>query len=114
MCYDCESTKNPYCADTFNTSIHAQDHVPSKSCYGCCVKIVMNQNKPDQYIRRTCTKEIAINLFMVDHVCMEESDGQGHMCFCESDYCNRADKPKYTSLLISCSFVALMLNVFKK
>ncbi|RWS04938.1 hypothetical protein B4U79_12850, partial [Dinothrombium tinctorium] len=45
MCYDCDSKTNPYCADTFNTSIHAVGLVPSKQCYGCCVKIVMNQNK---------------------------------------------------------------------
>ena len=45
-------------------------------------------------IRRTCTSEIKINMFMVDHVCMSESNHRGKLCFCEDVLCNDATKNK--------------------
>ncbi|XP_075590530.1 glycosylphosphatidylinositol-anchored protein quiver [Dermatophagoides farinae] len=84
-CYECESINDPYCNDPFNVSF---DMSLMKMCEGCCVKIVLEKNTPQKNIWRTCTSRLQINLFMVDHVCMEESGGQGHMCFCESDGCN--------------------------
>ncbi|KAH9412547.1 hypothetical protein DERP_006509 [Dermatophagoides pteronyssinus] len=79
-CYECESINDPYCSDPFNVSF---DMSLMRMCEGCCVKIVVEKNTPQKNIWRTCTSRLQINLFMVDHVCMEESGGQGHMCFCE-------------------------------
>ena len=43
-------------------------------------------------IQRTCTSEIKINMFMVDRVCMSESNRRGKLCFCEDVSCNEAAK----------------------
>merc|ERR1711874_540255 len=71
-CFDCNSNDDPRCGDPFVFTAHARDMPAVKQCDGCCVKLVQHRGTDYESVRRTCTDEIDINLFMVDHVCMTE------------------------------------------
>ena len=64
----------------------------TKYQYSMC-NIIFSLTFLAQYnIQRTCTSEIKINMFMVDRVCMSESNRRGKLCFCEDVSCNEAAK----------------------
>ncbi|XP_021950930.1 protein quiver isoform X1 [Folsomia candida] len=101
LCYDCDSRYDPYCGDPFNYTLPQELRPMTKVCHGCCVKFV--HRFPDgEWVQRSCTENIIINYFMVDHVCMGEGKGHGKMCFCESNLCNEASISFHSFTLILC------------
>jgi len=89
-CFECNSWDDPRCHDPWNWTYPKNTMPPTRECEGCCVKMVQFIGTEHYSITRTCTENLEINFFMVNHGCMTEGHRHGHMCFCEEDECNAA------------------------
>ncbi|XP_040571009.1 UPAR/Ly6 domain-containing protein qvr isoform X1 [Lepeophtheirus salmonis] len=106
-CFECNSREDFRCNDPFNwTTLPLVE-----DCTGCCVKMVQDIGTEKEFVRRTCTNYIEINLFIVDHVCMKEKRGKGKACYCETNECNGTIKylrPNEGLLPLSLLFLTLV------
>jgi len=57
-------------------------------------------------MRRTCSLEININIHL-NHVCQDESYGNGYLCMCDKDLCNGAESPTSRLPMLGSSFLML-------
>ncbi|OQV21864.1 putative Protein quiver [Hypsibius exemplaris] len=109
-CYECKSTSHKSCRDPFNGTANV---FPLEPCKGCCVKIVRHYNTEKESIWRTCTEKLEISNSLVHRdVCMDESNGQGHLCICSEDKCNAAasfPRPGFESASSPSSLLLLLL-----
>jgi len=111
-CYDCNSWSDSRCHDPFNYTGDNLNMPSTKVCEGCCVKLVRHAGTAMESVRRTCTDEMDINLFIVGHVCMTEGGSKGWMCFCEEDRCNTAPRqPTHSSSSSALLFLLLLHNL---
>eukprot|EP00096_Caligus_rogercresseyi_P012384 TRINITY_DN5164_c0_g1_i1.p1 TRINITY_DN5164_c0_g1~~TRINITY_DN5164_c0_g1_i1.p1 ORF type:complete len:157 (-),score=18.48 TRINITY_DN5164_c0_g1_i1:1042-1512(-) len=110
-CFECNSREDFRCNDPFNWTTLP----PVEDCTGCCVKMVQEIGTQKEFIRRTCTNYIEINLFIVDHVCMKEKRGKGKACYCETNECNGAVEilhlPQWSLLVLALAIPSIRASM---
>ncbi|PAA74922.1 hypothetical protein BOX15_Mlig013424g2, partial [Macrostomum lignano] len=88
-CVECDTQQDSRCADPFDTDLLTSGALQSVRCNGVCSKLV--QRSPDSTrVRRTCSQNLRLQKLSPYLVCIDESSGNGQLCFCEEKNCNFA------------------------
>lgn len=111
-CFECLDKAHNTTCGTSSDPVQLLELGTIKCKRGACVKWTYYRNRELQ-MRRTCSEMININIHL-DNVCRRERNGNGYLCMCNLEFCNKAHANEISGLVLlgaAATFIVIHANL---